>query len=241
MATAAEQRSKVIAAIKSREGKNTYTQSSNRDKVASGFGDCSSTVRWAYKSTLGIDIGGNTEAQLNSSKGKAVPLLISSAGIPDESKMLPGDCLYFRGNDSSRTKGVGHVEMYVGNGQLSGHGSGKGPTRKTMTTYCKQRQNTKSTSSSLKNRGLICVKRFIDANSMPVASTSITSNSSQYYKKSSYTGFSFVDALNKSEITSTLAFRKIIAKANGITGYAGSAAHNDKMLNLLKSGKLIKP
>lgn len=159
--TKAQQRTKVVNAIESREGKNQYTQSSKRDQVASGYGDCSSTTRWAYKSTLGIDIGVNTEAQIKSKLGKDVELTISN-GIPDETKMLPGDCLYFRGNDSSRTKGVGHVEMYVGNGQITGHGSGIGPTRKNMAAYCRQRQNTASTSKVLKNRGLVCVRRFIE-------------------------------------------------------------------------------
>ena len=159
--TKAQQRDKVVNIIKSREGKNQYTQGSNRDKVGSGYGDCSATVRYCYKQALGIDIGVNTDAQINSKLGKTVNLTIKN-GIPDESKMLPGDCLYFRGNDSSRTKGVGHVEMYVGNGQISGHGSGIGPTRKNMAAYCKQRQSTKSTSSVLKNRGLVEVRRFID-------------------------------------------------------------------------------
>ena len=83
-------------------------------------------------------------------------------GIPDESKMKLGDCLYFRGNDSSRTKGVGHVEMFIGDNQLFGHGSGKGGTIKNMKSYCKSRYNTKSKSAELKNRGLICVIRFIE-------------------------------------------------------------------------------
>ena len=38
-----------------------------------------------------------------------------------------------------------------------------------------------------------------------------------------------------------MATRKIIAKANGIEGYSGTAEQNTKMLNLLKQGKLINP
>ncbi|WP_347993367.1 hypothetical protein [uncultured Eubacterium sp.] len=35
--------------------------------------------------------------------------------------------------------------------------------------------------------------------------------------------------------------RKKIAAANNISNYTGTAAQNEKMLNLLKQGKLIKP
>lgn len=158
MASKAQQRQAVVNAIKSREGKNKYTQSADRTKVGSGYGDCSSTTQWAYKTGIGLDIGVNTEAQINSKAGKDVNLTIKN-GIPDESKMLPGDCLYFRGNDRSRTRGVGHVEMYIGNGQIMGHGSGVGPTRKNMSSYCASRQAQKGNNG---NKGLICVRRFID-------------------------------------------------------------------------------
>ncbi len=138
--TANEKRKTVVDAIKSREGKNIYTQGANRTQVGSGYGDCSSTVQWCYKK-LGIDIGDYTEAQLISRKGRDVTLTIDANGIPDESKMLPGDLLFYRGSSkvhAGRTKNVGHVEMYVGNGQISGHPSGKGPTRKSLKDYCKQ-------------------------------------------------------------------------------------------------------
>ena len=48
----------------------------------------------------------------------------------DENKMKKGDLLYFRGSDNSRTEGVGHVEMYIGDGKIFGHGSGVGGTVK---------------------------------------------------------------------------------------------------------------
>lgn len=58
-----------------------------------------------------------------------------------------------------------------------------------------------------------------------------------------YTGksTSLVDALKSLKIDSSLEYRKKIASANKISGYSGSATHNNKMLNLLKQGKLIKP
>ena len=156
----ADKRATIVAAIKSREGKNTYTQGSKRDQVASGWSDCSSLTRWAYQQ-IGIDIGDNTESQMVSKQLYNVVVPID-AGVPSESYLLPGDLLYFRGRNTERkaTKYVGHVEMYVGNGQLSGHGSGIGPTRKNMVNYCKQRQASSSPVPA-GNRGLICVRRAV--------------------------------------------------------------------------------
>lgn len=157
----AEQRAALASKVKSREGKNQYTQGSRRDEVANGYSDCSSLMRWAHEEVLGIYIGDNTEGQINSSKLTTVNVPIKN-GIPDESKILVGDLLFFRGRDTSRgaSQYVGHVEMYVGNGECSGHGSGIGPTRKNMADYCKQRQESNSPVPE-GNRGLICVRRAV--------------------------------------------------------------------------------
>lgn len=156
-----EQRAALVAAVVSREGKNQYTTSSKRDQVASGWSDCSSLVRWAHEEALGIYIGDNTEGQINSSRLTTVDVAIS-AGVPDEAALLPGDLLFFRGRDTGRKNSqyVGHVEMYVGNGQLMGHGSGVGPVRKNMADYCRQRQASSSPVPA-GNRGLICVRRAV--------------------------------------------------------------------------------
>ncbi len=62
-----------------------------------------------------------------------------------------------------------------------------------------------------------------------------------YYPACASGHTSIVNALNSIGVDSSYAFRKQIAKANGISGYSGTAAQNVQMLNLLKSGKLIKP
>ena len=62
-----------------------------------------------------------------------------------------------------------------------------------------------------------------------------------YYKKYSGNSVSIVDALDSLGYKSNFAYRKTIAKANGITAYIGTASQNRKMLDLLKQGKLIKP
>jgi LysM repeat protein len=159
--TANEKRKALVSAMLTRKGKNQYSQDSvKRYMIESGYGDCSSTMRHWYKKILGIDIGLNTEAQIKSKLGKVVEMKITN-GIPDESKMKLGDCLYFRGKDDNRYLGTGHVEIYIGNGKCFGHGSGVGGTEKNIKTYCTTRQNTKST-AKLKNTGLISVVRFIE-------------------------------------------------------------------------------
>lgn len=152
---------KIVDAALTRKGKNQYSQDmTKRYMIENGYGDCSATVRHWIKKIAGIDIGLNTEAQIKSKLGRIVDMKIIN-GIPDESKMQLGDCLYFRGKNDARYLGTGHVEMYIGNGQCFGHGSGIGGTVKNMKDYCTKRQNTKST-VKLKNTGLIAVVRFIE-------------------------------------------------------------------------------
>ena len=155
-----EKRDLLVYSALTRKEKNQYSQDANkRTQIEKGYGDCSGTVWYWYKKLFGINIGGNTEAQINSNAGQRVNLTITK-GIPDESKMKKGDLLYFRGSDNSRTDGVGHVEMYIGDGKIFGHGSGVGGTVKDMNSYCKMIYSQKST-TKLKNKGLICVKRFL--------------------------------------------------------------------------------
>lgn len=158
--TAQEKRNQLVNSALTRKQKNQYSQDVNkRTLIEKGYGDCSGTTWYWYKKLFNMNIGANTEAQINSKLGKRVALTITN-GIPDESKMRKGDLMYFRGTNNARTEGVGHVEMYIGNGQCFGHGSGLGGTVKNMRDYCRMRYNQKST-AKLKNKGLICVIRFI--------------------------------------------------------------------------------
>ena len=63
----------------------------------------------------------------------------------------------------------------------------------------------------------------------------------EYYKRYVGSSASLVTALNSLGYKSSFSYRKTIAKANGISGYIGTAKQNTKMLTLLKQGKLIKP
>ncbi len=62
----------------------------------------------------------------------------------------------------------------------------------------------------------------------------------KYYPKYSGKSLSIVDALNSLGVNSSYSNRKKIALKNAITGYKGTAAQNEKMLALLRRGKLIK-
>ena len=62
-----------------------------------------------------------------------------------------------------------------------------------------------------------------------------------YFKLYKGKSDSLVDALEAVGAKSDFAYRKKIAKKNKITNYKGTAEQNNKMLALLKKGKLIKP
>ena len=66
-------------------------------------------------------------------------------------------------------------------------------------------------------------------------------NKVEHFPKVDYRFVSIQDALVVKGIDGSFAYRKKIAKANGISGYIGSAKQNTKLLLLMKQGKLIKP
>ena len=107
--------SKVVNKMLSLEGKYSYVYGAV-PSGDSGSTDCSALQQYVYKSALGIDIGRDTNAQMQSGT------LVHSGSSPDTSKLLPGDLVFY--ND--------HVEMYIGNGQVMGIGSGTGPNKKSI-------------------------------------------------------------------------------------------------------------
>lgn len=147
-------RNTAVQMMTSRVGRNSYTQGAKRryffgypdnepgSTVQKGCSDCSSAVRAAIMAASGIDIGSNTSAQINNRSSKGTVVHTTDSCFPDESVLLPGDCLYFKGN-TSHPLDVGHVEMYIGNGQICGHGSGTGPKIRNMQDYCKSRATAK--------------------------------------------------------------------------------------------------
>lgn len=61
-----------------------------------------------------------------------------------------------------------------------------------------------------------------------------------YYPVPDYAGGSIVESLKRIGADSSYSFRCKIAQKNGIRGYRGTAEQNQYMLQLLKTGKLIK-
>ncbi|MDO4272718.1 MAG: NlpC/P60 family protein [Eubacteriales bacterium] len=122
----------VIALVKSRQGKNQYTQSSKREQVFTGYSDCSSLMWKCFEKAAGVYIGTWTGEQID--KGELVYQNTGSSHVLTkamQSKILPGD-LAFWGPSRGDSR---HVEMYLGNNQIIGHGSGVGPTIKTADQY----------------------------------------------------------------------------------------------------------
>ncbi len=64
--------------------------------------------------------------------------------------------------------------------------------------------------------------------------------SSNYYPIPSYDGNSLVDALKDIGVDSSFENRKKIAAKNNVNNYRGTAYQNNKLLKLLKKGKLLK-
>lgn len=173
--TSKEKRQKVVDIYKTCIGRNIYSQDISKRECAftpykdgKYYSDCSSSIRLAYKkANIGLsNVGGNTVGMYSSNKGVEIECAIKN-GIPtDIDALRVGDILLFAGSDSLRkaSEYVGHVEMVysIKNGKvtLCGHGSGN-PSFKDMVDYCKKRQNF-LTSTPRGNKGLICVKRFIN-------------------------------------------------------------------------------
>ena len=69
---------------------------------------------------------------------------------------------------------------------------------------------------------------------------SVIINNITYLSNPNYKGVSLVDALNEIKVDSSYNYRSKLATKNNISNYKGTSEQNTTMLNLLKSGKLIK-
>lgn len=143
---------KIVQWAKSRLGLNQYTQDANlRTQVGSGYSDCSSFAQWVYKNALGVDPGGYTGAQIQSPQ----LVTVDSGTTPNKANLEAGDLLFFRSKtNNGRYKNVGHVEIYDGNGNVIGHGSGVGPKVRNLDQYVADR--------AASNAGYIQTMRYKD-------------------------------------------------------------------------------
>lgn len=168
--SAQEKRAEAVRLMKSRVKMNTYTNGENRkyffgkpdnrpgNTTQKGYSDCSSACRKAIMGASGIDIGSNTDAQIRN-RARGIIVDQTSGYYPDESKLIPGDCLYFKGN-RSHAMDVGHVEMYTGKNECYGHGSGVGPNRHNLKSYCKSR-------ASASKRYFMAIRWIVDGEEQP--------------------------------------------------------------------------
>jgi len=153
-------RIEIARTMASRMKRNSYTQGSRRNYFfgyptdgKDGYSDCSSSVRESVRRILNFDIGSNTPAQVNNKKTLEWIEFANGKRYPTV-QLEPGDLLYFKGSDTSRPYQVGHVEMVAENtGYLLGHGSGTGPRKISLKSYCDSRYKA--------GRGLIGVKRVL--------------------------------------------------------------------------------
>ena len=122
------QENQMISIMNSIMGKHHYSRPDRASYSHGGnMADCSSTVDVIVNKVTGKLKGlPNTAGILTSSEGVTVDK--GNGSGPNESALRPGDLLlYRRKNRNENPMNVGHVEMYMGNGQRAGHGAGVGP------------------------------------------------------------------------------------------------------------------
>ena len=116
--TGSEAQNAICELYRSWENRFAYSQGAGRlDPLSSGYGDCSSTIWFAYQQVAGIDVGTWTGAMAG--KGTRIANGYSSDPLPVDD-MQPADLvlIMWYGWNSS----FDHVELYMGNNQLWGHG-----------------------------------------------------------------------------------------------------------------------
>lgn len=160
----AQKQKELVAKMKSVEGKLAYSQS-QRDPET-GSGDCSSTVQWAYKNVLGVDVGSWTGAQEDSPNTYVV-----ANNVNDPSKLQLGDIILYRKNGNSS-----HVEMDYSTDQMIGHGGGSDGTKPGPTI--------KPLMQDMGSQSVAMVKRWTGFQGSGSGLTFVSQNDSNYANKS---------------------------------------------------------
>ena len=144
----------------------------------------------------------------------------------------PGDVIYFKSaRNQNKTNHVGLVTGYADGSVYTIEG------------------NTSSAAIST-NGGAVCAKSYSISNTYIVyiccpnyAETAVTPQPTGdvYFPACSASCTTVTQGLQEIGADASYANRKVIAAANGIADYSGTAAQNEQMLALLKAGKLIDP
>ena len=117
----------LVAWVTGKVGQYAYSQAGGRlSPDTSGYTDCSALLWYCYRQVAHIEIGQWTGGQ------QSYGSIIIDVGQPlDESKMVKGDLVFFTWGGYNLN--FDHVEMYIGNGQICGHGGpGYGPVVKSL-------------------------------------------------------------------------------------------------------------
>lgn len=121
-----EDQQRLVSEALSWVGKLNYTNDSRRNNPAqTGYADCSSFLSFIYDRVFGMDIGKISYKQAEA--GAHVMSGGSSISNIDVSKLQPGDIIAYNWAGARWRSTYDHVSMYVGNGQVIDHGSGRGP------------------------------------------------------------------------------------------------------------------
>ena len=126
--TGSEAQNAICELYRSWENRFAYSQGAGRlDPLSSGYGDCSSTIWFAYQQIAGIDVGTWTGAMAG--KGTVIGSGYSSDPLPVDD-MQPADLVLIMWNGWNAS--FDHVELYMGNNELWGHGGpDNGPNQTT--------------------------------------------------------------------------------------------------------------
>lgn len=120
-------RSALVTWVTSRVGRYAYSQGPTRlNPEQNMYTDCSGLMYWTFQQVAGIDIGTWTGSQVGHGT-----LVAKGSGTLDQSQLLPGDLVFY--NWSRYKSTYDHVDMFVGGGNVCGHGGpGSGPNTKTL-------------------------------------------------------------------------------------------------------------
>lgn len=223
-------------------GKANYTK---YGKWIGANGDywCASFLSWIFYKAFGNDLG---RKLLCGTFSAACETIRQNFKNKYQYKTVPtaGDVVFFSGTRHSGANHIGLVykvaddKIYTIEGNTSGGSdvidNGGGVAKKSY----------KVTNSKILGYGRPPYNQFYDEilDGLAKKKDTSTSNGTSVYPKCSKSLNSITDALKSVGVKDTsLIARQKIAEKNGIKNYSGSALQNEKMLNLLKEGKLLKP
>lgn len=220
---------------KSLDSKTANAGSKNYTKYGRWIGAngdywCASFLSWIFYKAYGSVLGKQLLCGAFSAACETIRKNFSKKGQYKASPSI-GDVIFFSG---TRHSGANHIGIVynIANGKV----------------YTIE-GNTSGASGVVDNGGGVAKKSYALTNSKILGYghpnyALVTSSATKvnYYAKCKSTYNSLVDALTSIGVKDTSkTFRAKIAKANGITSYSGTTAQNEKLLKLLKQGKLIKP